>query len=262
MKKYYAIARAEWLDAIQNRAEISVYILIEIIPILIIIFLWQSNGRFITHGLSTSQLVTYYLGVLVCSRLTGFYFDQSTQEQIRDGTFSRFLLKPLRMPFAFVPQNLGGKVFNTLFLLLPIIIFIVSVFHKQIIMAPISSWPLVIASLIVAYLLNFFISKIVTTVAFFWEQSSALVHIKWVLESVAGGYLLPLSMFPTRIKDILNLLPFKYLFYFPTSIYIGELSYSEALDGLIIGILWAGVLGLISNAFWNSGLKRYSSVGG
>ncbi len=262
MRKYFFIARAEWLDALQNYAEVIVWIIIETIPIIVISYVWLSNAENLSSNLTANQLVTYYFIVLVVSRLIGFYFDQSTQEQIRDGTFSRYLLKPIRVPLAFIPQNLGGKLFNTIFLFIPIIGISFLIFRQQISITPSAGWLVFLISLGVAYFINFFICKIITTIAFFWEQSFAFTHVKWVLENVAGGYLLPLSLYPNWMKFFANFLPFKYLYYYPSALYVGDLVGKEILTGLLVGVMWVLFLGYFAHNFWRAGLKRYSSVGG
>ncbi len=97
MKKYLAIAKAEWLDALQNRGEMFIWLLLETLPIFIMGSLWSSNKSAIPN-FSTGQLVTYYIAILITSRLTAHYFDENLQKEIREGTLSRFLVKPIKFP--------------------------------------------------------------------------------------------------------------------------------------------------------------------
>jgi ABC-2 type transport system permease protein len=88
------------------------------------------------------------------------------------------------------------------------------------------------------------------------------MHAKWVLENVAGGYVIPISIYPLWAQNILNFLPFKYLYYVPANIFLGKLSVEDSLQELVKSFLWVTLLLLLSHGFWKKGVKKYSSAGG
>ncbi len=114
MRKNLAIAKAEWLDAIQSYQEVILWIIIQSVPILVMGVLWSSSRSYFSTT-QISYLVTYYVIIFVVDRLTGFYFEQNMQDEIREGTFSRYLLKPISVRKYLLWDNIGGKCFNTLF---------------------------------------------------------------------------------------------------------------------------------------------------
>lgn len=263
MRKYFALARAEWLDALNNRGEIFLWIVLELSPIFVMASLWLSNKANATNlGYSFSQLITYYIVVVIISRLTNHYFDQSTQDEIRDGTFSRFLLKPLSFPISFIAPSIGGKLFHFLFLFLPVILAISFVLKGNIVYPSALNFFLFIASIVAAFMLQYAFSVVITSVAFYLEQASAFMHVKWVLENVAGGYMIPITIYPGWAQNILNVLPFKYLYFIPAQIYLGKLSLNSALTQLLVAYVWVFILVFVSHAFWANGVRRYSGVGG
>ncbi len=263
MRKYFALGRAEWLDALNNRGEILLWIILELFPMFVMSSLWLSNKVGASSlGYSFSQLITYYLLVVVISRLTNHYFDQGMQNEIRDGSFSRYLLKPLPMPISFLAPSVGGKLFHFLFLFLPIILAIMFFMQGNINLPTFTNFLLFCVSLISAFFIQYSLSVVVTTFAFYLEQSSAFMHAKWVLENVAGGYVIPLSIYPLWAQSILNFLPFKYLYYIPASIFLGKISVGDSLLELVRSFMWVAVLLFISHSFWKNGVKKYSSAGG
>ena len=261
MKKYLAIAKAEWLDALQTRGEIFIWLFLETLPIFVMGSLWSTNKSSIPD-FSTSQLVTYYVAILITSRLTGHYFDEGLQKEIREGTLSRFLVKPIKFPLANIPQNLGGKAFNTLFLLAPVLVVVISIFRNQLIIPSPQILFLFLVSLIPAYFIQYSVSVLVSSVAFYWEQSNSIVHIKWMMESMIGGYLLPLSLYPNWARVITDFFPFKYVYFIPAAIFTQRLSFPEISLNLLYSVLWAIVLFFIGDVVWKKGLREYSSVGG
>lgn len=261
MGKYFAMARAELLDAIQEKAEIIIWLLIEAIPVFVMGSLWISNGQSV-RGMEVSQLVTYYMLVLVVSRLTAFYFDEYIQDEIKSGEFSRFLVRPLTFPLAFIFTNIGSKTFSIPLLLTPVIFMTSVVFHTHIILPDPMSLLLFSVSILIAFGIQFTLSTLISAGAFFWEQAEALLHARWILEVIAGGYALPLSFYPEWLKFLPNLLPFKYVYYVPVSIFMNTFSVQQSITNIIQGFFWLLVMLVISNAVWKIGVKRYSGVGG
>ncbi|MEK7101364.1 MAG: ABC-2 family transporter protein [Patescibacteria group bacterium] len=262
MKKYLTIAKAEWLDALQNPGEVFIYIVLESIPVFIMGSLWIANKNNLSNlDVSPSQLVTYYFIVLMTSRVIDFYFDETAQVEIRDGTFSKHLLKPFSFPLYLISSNLGGKMFHFFSLYIPVLFLLAFTFKSQIILPSSYNTLFFVISLVLAYFINFAISALTATAAFFWEQSLSLIHANWMLISTAGGYMLPLYLYPNWLQSIFNFLPFKYLYYIPAAIFTNKLNLLEASSSLIYSLIWAVALNIIAYFFWKSGLKRYTSVG-
>jgi len=263
MKKYLTIAKAEWLDALQNPGEVFLWIILESIPVFIMGSLWIANKNNLSHlSVSPGQLVTYYFVVLMTSRIIGFYFDEHAQVEIRDGTFSKHLLKPFSFPLYLISNNLGGKIFHFFSLYIPVTLLLAFTFRSQIILPSSYNILFFAISLIFAYFISFAISALTATAAFFWEQSLSLIHAHWMLVSTAGGYMLPLFLYPEWLQSIFNFLPFKYLYYIPAAIFTNKLNFQEAFSSLIYSLTWAISLNIMAYIFWKSGLKRYTSVGG
>jgi len=261
MKKYLTIAKAEWLDAIQSYQEVVLWLIIEIIPIFVMGSLWlSSSGVFPPQKISF--LVTYYILVFVISRLTGFYFEQNMQDEIREGTFSRYLTKPISVQKYLIWDNLGGKTFNTLFLLFPVLIFFIFLFHNYIIYPGFLNLLLFLLSLVIVFFIQFFLALLVASCSFFIEQAFAVNHLHWMLDSVAGGYMLPLAFYPAFLRNIFRLMPFAYVYSAPVTIFTGQLALSAALWQIFFSVLWAIALYFISSLVWKIGVKKYSAVGG
>lgn len=263
MKKYITLARAELLDAINNRGEVFLYVLLETAPLFIMSSLWISNQTgVVSLGYSSAQLVTYYLIMLIISRMTGFYFDEGMQIEIRDGSFSKFLVKPLAIPFAFIPQNIGGKIIHVGIMLSAIILVFSMFLGNYLIWPSFINLVLFVISVMAAYLIQYSLSVLVTAVAFYMEQSSAVIHLKWMFDVVAGGYMIPVDVYPIWLQSIINLLPFKYIYFVPASIVLSKFSFTQSLIQIGVGYIWVIILLFTSHTFWKRGVERYSAVGG
>lgn len=260
MKKYYWVARAEWLDAIQNYQEVLLWIVIQSVPIIGVSALWVSSGSNLS-GSQINTLVTYYIAIFIIDRLTSFYFENRMQEDIKNGELSKYLLKPIGLHKFLISDNIGGKTFNTLFLLLPVITIIFFAFSKYIIFPSFINIFLFTISLLLAFFLQFSIAYIIASCAFFIEQAFSISHFHWMLDAVAGGYMFPLIFYPQYIRTIFEYLPFAYVYYFPASILTNTLTISDSVFRLLVSLIWAIILYIFSQKFYQLGVKKYSSSG-
>lgn len=260
MRKYLSLARAEMLDAVQEKAEVLIWMLIAAIPIFVMSSVWMNNQHQVGN-LNISQLVTYYMIAVFLGWVTEFWFDERMGEEIRTGDFSRYLLRPLVFPFAFIFQNLGRKMFSVPIFVTPTVLIIFLLFKNYLVFPNRAGFLVFIAAVLVSIGIRFALSVLVAAVAFWWEQSTALVHLRWVLEVLAGGYMLPVSLYPNWLQFIPRSLPFQFIYYIPISIFNGAISPETAISMLPTSLTWMVGLLITGHLLWNKGVKQYSAVG-
>jgi ABC-type uncharacterized transport system permease subunit len=83
--------------------------------------------------------------------------------------------------------------------------------------------------------------------------------INWVI-SIIGGGMFPLAFLPHALKWI-NMLPPRFLFDFPSRIFLGKFTMPELFSGWIQMIFWIIVLAIIFKFVYKGGLKRYTGTG-
>lgn len=260
MRKYVAIGRAELLDALQEKGEVFIWMLLAIIPVFVMSSVWIANKQYLTT-LSLPQIITYYIVTVAFGWVTEFWFDENLHDEVRTGQFSRFLLRPLHLPFAFIFQNIGRKLFSIPVFLTPSIILISLLLRDQLVTPQKLSLVLFLVFTFIAFFIRYSFSVLAASGAFWWEHAAALVHLRWVLEIIAGGYLLPLSLYPSWLRVISESLPFQFAYYVPVSIFTNAISPHQASWILVKGIVWLGILIAISEWIWRKGVRRYSAVG-
>lgn len=77
-----------------------------------------------------------------------------------------------------------------------------------------------------------------------------------------SGGLFPLEVFGETVQKVFNLLPFKYIIYFPINIINGKLDLSMVWYGLILQLFWIFILTLLSAQLWKMGTRKYIAIGG
>ena len=95
---------------------------------------------------------------------------------------------------------------------------------------------------------------------YFVEISSFFFTVDIVLELLSGS-LIPLEFLPAPLNTITQFLPFSYLIHFPVNVYLGNLSGTEIVNGLISQVIWSLVFYVLIRVLWKKGLNKYESVG-
>jgi ABC-2 type transport system permease protein len=77
-----------------------------------------------------------------------------------------------------------------------------------------------------------------------------------------SGQMFPLDLLGEPWAGALRSLPFQYLAYFPTMIFLGKVRGNDLVAGLLAAAAWAAVLIVLARLLYHLGLRRYSAYGG
>jgi len=107
-----------------------------------------------------------------------------------------------------------------------------------------------------------FLIQYTTGLLGFWITQSLSLHDAWfAVFSLLSGYLIPLDLFPPRMRDVLFVTPFRYMLSFPVEIFTKQLNIGQIIQGLAVQWMWLVVFYALYRFVWARGLKRYSAVG-
>ena len=132
----------------------------------------------------------------------------------------------------------------------------------------VDGWPPVdvmvvfVSSLLLSFLLGFFLEACIGLVGFWFLEVTSLGFIYMLMNFLLSGHMFPLELLPGSIGAIVNFLPFKYLAYFPAAVFLGKIDGTEMYIGLAVEIAWVLFFFVLARVFWNRGVKRYSGFGG
>ena len=141
-----------------------------------------------------------------------------------------------------------------------------------------SGWPptnvliVFFASLVLSFSLGFFLEACLGLVSFWFLEVTSLTFIYMLLNFLLSGHMFPLELLPAEpidlylfevnIRGMVDLLPFKYLAYFPAAVFLGKVEGQEMYTGLAIEFAWVMFFIALSRFLWWRGVKRYSGYGG
>lgn len=260
-RAYPALLRVGFAEAVAYRAEMLVWMLTTTMP-LVSLALWSAVAEAAPVGRFTqTRFAAYFLAALVVRQVTGSWLVWEMNQDIRNGTLSRRLLKPLHPLVAYSAENLSALPLRAALALPITVLALVVVEPGGLPTGPLKLGALLL-SLVGAWLINFFTMAMIGTLAFFLESSTAVFEIWLVAFMLFSGYLVPLELFPSWLGRVSAVLPFRYTLAFPVEVLTGMLGGRAILHDL--AVQWAYVAGSAAAALlgWRAGLRRFAAYGG
>lgn len=229
-------------------------------------FLWLAvfaeSGRQSIGGFSFGGMVLYYILVILLAKVVrGNERQLSMGQDIYEGSLTRYLLYPAPYFGMKYAEHLGGLVPAAVQLVLfggaSAVLFGPSAVASLSAAGALAALP----ALAAANLLYFLMLYTIQGVAFWADNVWTLNVMLRFVTSMLGGLLLPLTVFPAWARQVLELSPFPYLFYFPVMTLLGRLDPAEWARGLTVALLWCAVLALTARTVWRRGALTYTGVG-
>jgi ABC-2 type transport system permease protein len=260
-RAFPTLFRVGLVEIVAYRAEFLVWILTTNMP-LVQLAVWLAVaadgpvGRFDAH-----QFTAYYLAVLTVRLLTSTWLVWQMSMEIRDGTLSSRLLRPIHPLLAYAAQHLAGVPMRAL-VVSPIFAIMVYAAGDRLALRSPALVAMFAASLLGAWLLIFFTMVLVGALAFFVDSAIAVFELWLAVHAIFSGYLVPLEMLPSWIGRAAAVLPFRFMLGYPVEILVGLLDPATALRQL--AVQWGYVLLLFSLAMmvWRAGVRRFAAFGG
>ncbi|HVV86620.1 MAG TPA: ABC-2 family transporter protein, partial [Kofleriaceae bacterium] len=267
------------------RAEMIVWILTTTMP-LVMLALWTSVAAEAPFQQFTqADFVAYYLGALVVRNLTSNWVAWQLAEEIRTGTLSMRLLRPVH-PLAGLFATQAAAVPLRAIVVLPVVAALALSSGAAVVIRDPAHLGLFVLSLAGAWLLTFFVFVTIGALSFFLDKSMSLAEVYFGLFMVLSGYLVPLALMPRWLRLVADWLPFRYMLGAPLEILTGRhaeqhlvasvlrrIPGSHALltaagDDLagparLVAAQWAWVACIAVLAFftWRRGLRRFEAFG-
>jgi len=258
LKAYPTLLRVGFAAALAYRAELIVWMLTTTMP-LVSLAIWSAVAQEAPVGrYGPGEFVGYFLAALVVRQVTGSWLVWEMNQEIRQGTLSQRLLKPMHPLWVYSSENLAALPLRAL-LCLPVVV--VALVYADIT----RSGPLLavfFASLLGAWLINFFTMATIGSLAFFLESSTSVFEIWLITFMLLSGYVVPLELFPGWVRGVAEALPFRYTLGFPVEVVIGLSTPSAALRGLAVQWTYAAASAVVAILVFRAGVRRHGAFGG
>ncbi len=270
---WWTILRIALEERLVYRGDFALGTLMRFLPIITQIFLWWAVFESIGEGQRSEgsiagyrfeNMVAYYLLTMVSRAFSSMPgLASGIARQIRDGEVKKYLIQPVDMIGFLLLTRIAHKIAYYSVALLPfaLVFYLCRGFF-------VDGWPdsttllIFLATLVMAFLLGFFLEATLGLIGFWFLEVTSLLFIYMLLSFFLSGHMFPLDMLPEPWLSIVNLMPLKYLAFFPAAVFLGKVQGAELVQGLMIQAGWVVFFIIAARVAFARGVKRYSGFGG
>ncbi|MBX7168888.1 MAG: ABC-2 family transporter protein [Pirellulales bacterium] len=265
---WWTILRICIEERLVYRGDFALGTLMRFLPFVTQIFLWNAvfaaNGnRAIADTYSFHDMVAYYLltnVVRAFSSMPGLASNIALD--IRSGGIKKYLIQPIDMIGFLLLSRMAHKLVYYAVATGPfaLVFWLCRGFFP--------GWPdwdlllVFLASLLLSFLLGFFLEAAIGMLGFWLLEVSSLLFIYMLFSFFLSGHMFPLELLQGRWSLGWALPPLQYLAYFPTAVFLGKLSREEAYLGLAVQLGWVLLFACLCRWAYRAGVRRYSAFGG
>ncbi len=267
LRKYNRIFMAGIQTHLIYRINYFILSFAQLCPIVTVLMVWfaifDSSSQTAIKGYTMPRIVTYYLvSTLVGKVMSLWFLDYEIASDIRNGQINRFLLRPVDYLWYQWSMVLSQKAIILMSLGIPLGILYYALRHLYLPPADVSMLWIITLSSLIGLFLNFIITYCAGLIAFWLLEVSSLFFIYYILMFFLSGGMFPLDLIPQPYYGMMKWLPFQYMGFFQTKLYLGDLTWAQAWNGLFIQLLWVGILYCLARWIWFRGCHRYNAFGG
>jgi ABC-2 type transport system permease protein len=192
--------------------------------------------------------------------LAGSWVVWEMNQDVRQGTLQKRLLRPVHPLLSYLAENLAAMPLRAI-LVVPICIAAVSWVGPSAWSADWLAYALAPLAILGAFFLTFASMACIGTLSLFWESSIAVFDLWLGMYTVLSGYVMPLELFPPSFRRVIDLLPFRQMLAFPVELLVGS-PRAVMLRDLSLQWLWIALFAGLAHWLWRVGMKRFAAYGG
>ena len=268
LRLYFPFTRASIQSSLMYSLNMIFFSLSELLYCFVMYYLWkavfESSGGSDFMGFDMQDMVLYLFITNVTAYLTMSDADNTIADEIKDGSISMRLLKPVSFSMSVLFKDIAGPIvmFCMVFVPMTACVEIYRAVTVGAVMFNIVNFALYLVSVMLAYLISFRVNLCFGFMAFYVKNLWGMSILKDSILRFLSGTLIPLAFLPDLLRNILSFLPFASLSYIPVMIYMGKYSTSELVFNMCLQLAWVAVLALLSRLVWKSAIKKLSVQGG
>ncbi len=260
---YSAFFKMETSIKAHYRAHMAIWLLGLMVEPVVYMVVWinvaEARGGMV-ESYTASDFVVYYLAFIFVRQMGAAPSPWRFERRIQTGEMSILLLRPLHPVHGDIAETTSQKLMS-----LPILLIMALALGLAFRVTLNPPWWAVVTfplAVVLAAALRFSMQWTLATAAFWTTRLDAVWQIYIILQTFLSGALAPLPLLPPAIRSIAEILPFRWVFYFPIELILGRLSPQEAVRGFATQGVWLLIRIALMRFVWRIGIKRYSAVGG
>jgi ABC-2 type transport system permease protein len=272
---WWTILRIALEERLVYRGDFMLGTLMRFLPFVTQIFLWTAVFSVVPGssiaGFTRDDIIAYYLLTNVSRAFSSMPgLASGISRSILDGSIKKYLIQPVDMiGFLLVTRVAHKLVYYTVAFVPFALVFYLCRHFFTAGWPPFSTLVAFLASLVMAFVLGFFLEATIGMIGFWFLEVNSLLFVYMLLNFFLSGHMFPINMLDgvklfggVSLGDIVRLLPLQYLAYFPSAVFLGKVTGAALVRGLILEVTWIIFFIVLSHWLFRRGLRRYSAFGG
>lgn len=261
---YIKFAFKAFQKQLAYKFEYFVGVLNGLIFIFIFTSLWKniftsSKGAEAT-GFTRESIVSYAVFAMII-RVSMSQDDLGVVGKIRTGAIATDMIKPMNFFGMTLAENLGGTMFHWFTRVAPILAVSLLLFDIRIPHSPVN-YLLLAVTWTLGYMIFFMVNFMFALLAFWIIETFSFQLMKYGMFTLFSGGIVPLDFFPDFVKPIAAWIPFMYVLYVPTAVFIGHMNHAAALRAIGFQAAWVAALALACHVMWRAAQRKLIIQGG
>lgn len=211
-------------------------------------------------GYDRDQMVSYIFLTSFLQSIILSTFLNGLAEDIYTGTISNAFVRPIKLFWIWVTQEIADKSTNIFFVLVEAAILI-SLFKPHIVFPMLPQFLLFLVATFLGALVLFYIMLLFGSIGFWSQETWGLRFLFYMFIDFTAGKLFPLNILPELVQQVLFLTPFPYLSYVQTQLFLGKYDHNQTISLFVVLVAWVIGLGTLFHFIWKKGLKSYGAAG-
>ena len=272
VKTWWTILRISLEERLVYRGDFALGTLMRFLPIITQIFLWHAifeavqaddASRADIVGYSYQDMVAYYLLTMLSRAFSSMpALASGIAAQVRDGEIKKYLVQPIDLLGFLLLSRIAHKLAYYSVAILPFgfVFWLCGDYFPE--------WPGIwtflayLSALLMGFAMGFFLEASIGLFSFWFLEVTSLLFVYMLLSFFLSGHMFPLDFLPQPWSDLVEYLPFRYLAYFPSAVWLGKIQGPDLARGLIIEFCWVVFFIVLSRIMLARGVRRYSGFGG
>jgi ABC-2 type transport system permease protein len=247
--------------------------LLRFLPIVTQIFLWAAvfaamdaaggSGPHDIAGYNYQDFVAYYLLTMISRAFSSMPgLASGIALQIRNGEIKKYLVQPVDLVGFLLLMRVAHKIVYYGVAIVPfaVVFYLCRGYFPG--WPPLDVMLAYVTSLVLAFMLGFFLEATLGMIGFWFLEVSSLLFIYMLLSFFFSGHMFPLDMLPAPWARIVEAIPLQYLAYFPAAVFLQKISGPALWQGVAIQATWVLFFIVASRVVYARGVRHYSGFGG
>ncbi len=267
-------------ERLAYRGDFALGTLMRFLPIVTQIFLWGAIFSAVAAeqavdsaepvaaptlgGFTLPDMVAYFLLTMVARAFSSMPgLASGIAYQVRQGEIKKYLIQPVDLIGFLLCTRIAHKLAYYAVAILPFaLVFFLCRNYFTDGFPPAPYLVAFLLSLILGFLIGFFLEATIGMISFWFLEVNSLLLIFMLFSFFLSGHMFPLTLLPEQIAWFVNLLPLKYLAFFPAAIFLQKIPAEDLWREIAIEAVWVLAFIVLCRWLFSRGVARYSGFGG